>query len=292
MRGITGRDERTCWRMTVSAEAEKCVEIIRDQIGDAAIDVGLVLGVGLSSIADHVTQAISIPYSELPGFPAPYGMAYELLLGIIGTARIAVFRGRMNYNETGDINAMRVPLETLARLGAKAVALTGVASAVRNDIQPGMLLTVTDHINLTGLNPLVGEPGDDRFIDMSGAYDRHLRERFNLASSHLGRKTHEGEVMWIPGPSFETPAETRMAQKLGADLISMTIVPEAILARRFGLRVLGIAVATNMAAGLQNEPIAREIQLRTAAASASSLSRVLGKFFEIWQVESRGIRLG
>lgn len=274
----------------MSSEAEKCVEIIRDQIGDAAIDVGLVLGVGLATIADHVTQAISIPYSELPGFNAPEGMAYELLLGIIGTARVAVFRGRTNYNETGDINAMRVPLETLARLGAKAVVVTGAAAAVRNDIQPGMLLTITDHMNLTGLNPLVGEAGDGCFIDMSDAYDRHLRERFNLASSHLGRKTHGGEVMWIPGPSFETPAETRVAQKLGADLISMTLVPEVILARRFGLRVLGVAVATNLAAGLRHEPMTREIQLRAAAASASSLSRVLGKFFEIWQVESRSIR--
>ncbi len=275
----------------MSSEATKCVELIRDQIGDAAIDVGLVLGVGLSSVADHVTQAISIPYSELPGFHAPYGMAYELLLGIIGTARVAVFRGRTNYAENGDINAMRVPLETLSLLGAKAVVLTGVASAVRNDIQPGMLLTVTDHVNLTGLNPLVGEPDGAGHVDMNGVYDRHLRERFSLASSQLGRKTHEGELMWLPGPSFETPAETRVAQKLGADLISMTIVPEVLLARRFGLRVLGIAVATNLSAGLRAEPLTRDNQLRTAAASASSLSRVLGKFFEIWQVESRGVRI-
>ena len=274
----------------MSSEAERCVEIIRDQIGDAAIDVGLVLGVGLFPVADHVTQAISIPYSELPGFPATEGMAYELLLGIIGTARVAVFRGRANYNETGDINAMRVPLETLARLGAKAVVLTGVAAAVRNDIQPGTLLTVTDHINLTGLSPLTGEADGGGFIEMSGVYDRHLRERFNLACSHLGRKTHEGEVMWIPGPSFETPAEARVAQKLGADLISMSLVPEVILSRRVGLRVLGVAVATNLAAGLRHEPMTRDIQLRADAASASSLSRILGKFFEIWQVESRGVR--
>ena len=267
------------------------MQIIRDQIGDAPVDVGLVLGLGLQAVAEHVTQAISIPYSELPGFHATEGMAYELLLGIIGTARVAVFRGRTNYNETGTINAMRVPLETLALLGAKAVVVTGVAAAVRNDIQPGMLVTVTDHMNLTGLNPLLGEADDAGFIDMSGAYDRHLRERFNLASAHLGRKTHEGEVMWLPGPSFETPAETRAAQKLGADLISMTIVPEVILARRFGLRVLSVAVATNLAAGLRHEPLTRDIQLRAASAAASSLSRILGKFFEIWQVESRSARL-
>lgn len=277
--------------MNVSHDADKCVEIIRDQIGDAAIDVGLVLGVGVAAIADHVTQAVVIPYADLPGFTTPAAdQKYELLLGIIGTARVAVFRGRTNYHETGDINAMRVPLETLKRLGAKAVVLTGAAAAVRNDIQPGTLMAITDHINLTGLNPLVGEPAEHRFVDMIGAYDRHLRERFNLAASHLGRKTHEGELLWLPGPTFETPAETRIAQKLGADLISASLVPEVILARWLGLRVLGLAVVTNLAAGPRQDVLTREMRLRAGAVSASSLSRVLTKFFEIWQVESRVVR--
>ncbi len=277
--------------MNVSHDADKCVEIIRDQIGDAAIDVGLVLGVGVAAIADHVTQAVVIPYADLPGFTTPAAdQKYELLLGIIGTARVAVFRGRTNYHETGDINAMRVPLETLKRLGAKAVVLTGSAAAVRNDIQPGTLMAITDHINLTGLNPLVGEPAEHRFVDMIGAYDRHLRERFNLAASHLGRKTHEGELLWLPGPTFETPAETRIAQKLGADLISASLVPEVILARWLGLRVLCLAVVTNLAAGPRQDVLTREMRLRAGAVSASSLSRVLTKFFEIWQVESRVVR--
>jgi len=238
-----------------------------------------------------VTQAVVIPYADLPGFPAVANdQTYELLLGIIGTARVAVFRGRTNYHETGDVDAMRVPLETLQRLGAKAVVLTGAAAAVRNDLQTGTLMAITDHINLSGLNPLVSEPVERSFVDMMGAYDRHLRERFNLAASQLGRKTHEGELLWLPGPSSETAAETRVAQKLGADIISPSLVPEVILSRWLGLRVLGLAVVTNCAAGLRQDVLTRDMRLRAGAISTSSLSRVLTKFFELWQVESRVVR--
>lgn len=268
-------------------DSETCVEIIRSQIGDAPIEVGLVLGAGFASIADQVTQAITIPYADLPGFKGSAGVeANDLVLGILGSARIAVFRGRANYNEAGDLNAMRVPLETLALLGAKAVVLANAAGSARPEIQPGTLLAVTDHINLTGLNPLVGEPGMERFVDMSGAYDRHLRERFGIAIGSLGRKPHEGVFMWFPGPSFETPADIRAAQSLGADIVGMSLVPEVILARRYGLRVLALAMVTNFAAGLRQEELTREHRLRAGAAFSASLTRVLAKFFEIWMVES------
>ena len=135
---------------------------------------------------------------------------------------------------------MRVPLEMLSLLGAKSVVLTSAAGSVRNDINPGTLVTITDHINLTGLNPLIGESGRERFVDMSGAYDRHLQERFAIASGQLGRKVHEAVYMWLPGPSFETAAEIRAAQALGAQVVGMAIVPETMLARRFGLRVLAL----------------------------------------------------
>lgn len=273
------------------SDAERCHERIRARIGSASVDVGLVLGAGLSAIADQVTQATAIAYAELPGFPsASAGDTRELVIGTLGTAQIAVFRGRTNYNEGGDPAAMRVPLETLAALGAKAVVLVSATGSVRAEISPGMLLTITDHINLSGLNPLVGEPGLTRSVDMANAYDRHLRERFAIAAGQLGRKVHEGVLMWFPGPSFETPAEVRAAQILGADVVATSLVPEAVLARRFGLRLLGLAMVTNYAAGLQAEPVTSELRMRAAAASASSLSRVLGKFFEIWMVESRAAR--
>ncbi len=266
--------------------------MIRSQIGDAQIDVGLILGGGLTSLADQVGQAINIPYSELPGFNLPMAEPKpELIIGLLGSARIAVFRGRMNYNERSDINAMRVPVETLARLGAKALVTIGAAGAIRQDLPAGSIVTITDHINMTGLDPLAGEPSIERFVDLLGTYDRHLRERFALATGQLGRKAHDGVYMFFPGPSFETPADIRAAQALGADLVGMTIVPEAILARRFGLRVLALATITNLAAALRHEPLTLEDRMRTAAASSHTLNRLLIKFFEAWVLESRITRL-
>ena len=273
------------------SDAEKCAELVRAQIGDARIDVGLVLGAGLAAIADQVGQAIVIPYDQLPGFARPAtDEQAELVIGILGTARVMIFRGRANYNDAGDINAMRVPLEMLSLLGAKSVVLTSAAGSVRNDINPGTLVTITDHINLTGLNPLIGESGRDRFVDMSGAYDRHLQERFALASGQLGRKVHEAVYMWLPGPSFETAAEIRAAQALGAGVVGMAIVPETVLARRFGLRVLALGMVTNLAAGLRTDALTSETRMRAGVAAAGSMARVLTKFFEIWMVESRTLR--
>lgn len=272
-------------------DAEKCTEIVRSQIGDARVDVGLVLGAGLTAIADQVTQAIVIPYDQLPGFALPAGgEEAALVIGLLGSARIAIFRGRANYNDAGDINAMRVPLEMLSLLGAKCVVLTSAAGSVSKDINPGTLVTITDHINLTGLNPLIGESGRERFIDMSGAYDRHLQERFAIATGQLGRKIHEAVYMWLPGPSFETAAEIRAAQILGAQVVGMAIVPETILARRFGLRVLALGMVTNLAAGLRSEVLTHENRMRAGVAAAGAMARVLAKFFEIWVVESRVVR--
>ncbi len=273
------------------SEAEKCVEIVRSQIGDARVDVGLVLGTGLTAIAEQVTQAIAIPYDQLPGFAQPAGgEEAALVIGLLGSARVAIFRGRANYNDAGDINAMRVPLELLSLLGAKCVVLTSAAGSVSKDINPGTLVTITDHINLTGLNPLIGESSRERFVDMSGAYDRHLQERFAIATGQLGRKIHEAVYMWLPGPSFETAAEIRAAQTLGAQVVGMAIVPETILARRFGLRVLALGMVTNLAAGLRSEVLTQEARMRAGVAAASAMARVLAKFFEIWIVESRAIR--
>ena len=272
----------------MQSDAEKCAEMVRAQIGEARIDVGLVLGAGLAGIADQVSQPVVVPYDQLPGFARPAGAEQvELVVGVLGTARVAIFRGRSNYNESGDIDAMRVPLEMLSLLGAKAVVLTSAAGSVRTDINPGALVVITDHINLTGLNPLIGESGRERFVDMSNAYDRHLQERFAIACGQLGRKIHEAVYMWLPGPSFETAAEIRAAQTLGAHVVGMAIVPETILARRFGLRVLALGMVTNLAAGLRAEALTQENRMRAGVAAAGSLARVLAKFFEIWVVENR-----
>lgn len=273
------------------AESEKSAAVIRNRAGGAAIDVGLVLGSGLAAIADQLKSPVTVPYADLPGFLQPMsgGHTAELVVGMLGSARVAVFRGRVHYYETGDVASMRVPLETLALLGAKAIVLTNAAGSARQEITPGTLVAIRDHINLTGLNPLIGEPAETRNVDMSGAYDTVLRERFHAAARETGRKTGDGVYMWFPGPSFETPSEIAAARMLGADLVGMSTVPEVIIARQLGLRVLAVSIVTNYAAGLRDERINREQTMRVAAAAINSLTRVLTKFCEIWLLD-RSVR--
>jgi purine-nucleoside phosphorylase len=263
-------------------ESEQAVAVIRSRAGERPVDVGIVLGSGLGTIAEHLANPTVVPYRDLPGFARPLvgGHEPELVLGTLGTAHVAVMKGRMHYYERGDVAAMRVPLETLVLLGASAVVLTNAAGSTRSDIKPGSLVLIRDHINMTGLNPLVGETDDARFVDLSTAYDPGLRERFAKAAAEAGRRIGEGVYFWHPGPSFETPAEIQAARMLGADLVGMSTVPEVIIARRLGLKVLGIAMVTNFAAGLGTEPLTHTQTMRAAAASIVPLTRVLVKLFE------------
>ena len=271
-------------------ESEQAAAIIRERIGNVKVDVGLVLGSGLAAIAEHIQSPVVIPYADLPGFAtAQQDADAALIVGTIGTAGVAVMRGRVRYHETGDIGAMRIPLETLKLIGANAVVFTTAAGSVRHDIRPGALVGIRDHINLTGFNPLVGEREGNRFVDMTGAYDPVLRERFAVAATEAGRRTSEAVYMWFPGPSFETPAEINAARIVGADVVGMSTVPEVIIARSLGLRVLAVAMVTNFSAGLGDEPLGREHTMRVAAASIVPLTRVLVKFFEIWVLDSRRV---
>jgi len=271
-------------------ESEQAASIIRSRAGDAAVDVALVLGTGLGAIAEHITAPTVIPYDDLPGFARPMvgGHEAELVVGGIGAVRIAVMKGRIHHYETGDVAAMRVPLETIALLGAHVVVLTNAAGSTRPEVKPGSLVVIRDHINLTGRNPLVGESGDARFVDLTSAYDPALRDRFTKAASESGRRISEGVYMWRSGPTFETPAEIHVARMMGADLVGMSTVPEVIIARHLGLRVLAISMVTNLAAGLSADPLGHAQTMRAAAASIVPLTRVLLKFFEMSVPERRG----
>jgi purine-nucleoside phosphorylase len=272
------------------SESQQAVSVILGRTGGRPVDVGIVLGSGLGAIADHLTAPIVLAYRDLPGFARPLvgGHEPELVIGTLGTACVAVMKGRIHYYERGDIAAMRVPLETLSLLGATAVVLTSAAGSTRQEIKPGSLVVIRDHINLTGLNPLIGEADDARFVDLSVAYDPHLRERFAKAAADAGRRIVEGVYMWQPGPSFETPAEIHAARLLGADLVGMSTVPEVIIARHLGLKVLGVAMVTNFAAGLAAEPLSHAQTMRAAAASIVPLTRVLVKLLENGTQERRG----
>jgi len=272
-------------------ESEQAASVIRSRIGDKPVDVGLVLGTGLGAIADHITSPIAFSYDDLPGFAHPLvgGHEAEFVVGTIGTACVAVMKGRVHHYETGNSAAMRVPLETLSLLGANAVVLTNAAGSTRPELKPGSLVAIRDHINLTGQNPLIGETGDARFVDLSAAYDPVLRERFARAAAESGRRISEGVYMWRSGPSFETPAEVQVVRMLGADLVGMSTVPEVIIARHLGMRVLAVSMVTNFAAGLNAEPLSHAQTMRAAAASIVPLTRVLVKLFEIWVLERRAV---
>lgn len=254
-------------------------DIVRARAGTAPVAVGLVLGSGLGHLADAV-EGVAIPYGDLPGFPAAgvSGHAPKLVVGDLEGVRVAAFGGRAHYYEKGEAAAMRVPIETLAALGADRLLLTNAAGSFRADIPPGELMLLADHINYSGLNPLIGEPSDRRFVAMADAYAPALRRALLAAAEAEGVRLTEGVYAWYSGPSFETPAEIRALRTLGADAVGMSTVPEVILARFLGLEVAAISTITNMAAGLSDEKLSHEHTKAMAPLGAAKLERVIRRF--------------
>ena len=197
--------------------------IIRDRAGAEAPGLAIVLGSGLSALADDVVDAVRIPFGDLPGFPASgvTGHAGALVVGRLSGTRVALLAGRAHYYEYGDAGVMRVPIETLAALGCGTLALSNAAGSTREDMAPGALMAITDHISWSGRNPLIGVAGDARFVDLSEAYDPALVSRLRGVATSQGTQLHEGVYAWFSGPSFETPAEIRAVRILGADAVGM-----------------------------------------------------------------------
>ena len=259
--------------MSKSAEL---AALIRARAGAAPVRLGLILGSGLGPLAGAV-QGVAIDYADLPGFPhaAVSGHIPKLVVGDLEGVRVAVFGGRAHYYESGNPAVMRLPLEVLKALGAEAVLATNAAGSMRADIRPGDLMLLSDHINFSGLNPLIGEPTDARFVPMTEAHDPALRARLRAAAEAEGVALPEGVYAWYSGPSFETPAEIRAIRLLGGDAVGMSTVPEVILARFLGLRVAAISSVTNMAAGLSDEKISHEHTRAMAPLGAVKLEKVL-----------------
>lgn len=260
----------------MSKSVEDLVTLIRARAGDAPVQLGLILGSGLGHLADAVSGT-AIPYTDLPGFPhaGVSGHNPNLVIGDLEGVRVAVFGGRAHYYEKGDPAAMRLPLEVLRALGAKALIATNAAGSMRPDIQPGDLMLLSDHINFSGLNPLIGEPTDARFVPMKDAHDPALRAALQAAAKAEGIALPEGVYAWYSGPSFETPAEIRAIKILGGDAVGMSTVPEVILARFLGLKVAAISTVTNMAAGLSDENISHEHTKAMAPLGAAKLEKIL-----------------
>ncbi len=252
---------------------------IRSRAGDAPVRLGLILGSGLGHLA-HAVDGVAIPYADLPGFPhvGVSGHNPQLHIGTLEGVRVAVFGAREHYYESGNPRAMLLPLQVLKALGAESLILTNAAGSMRPDIPPGNVMLLSDHINYSGLNPLIGEKTDARFVPMTDAHNPALRAALKAAAKAKGIDLPEGVYCWYSGPSFETPAEIRMLKLLGGDAVGMSTVPEVILARFLGLKVAAISTITNMAAGMSDEQISHEHTKAMAPLGAAKLESILRHF--------------
>jgi purine-nucleoside phosphorylase len=260
----------------MSKNAEALAAQIKGAAGEAPVRLGLILGSGLGHIANEV-DGVAIPYGDLPGFPhtGVSGHNANLVIGDFEGVRVAVFGGRAHYYESGRGDAMRLPLEVLKALGADMMLATNAAGSMRDDMPTGSIMCLSDHINFSGLNPLIGEPTDARFVPMKDAYDPDIRKGLRAAATAAGVEMADGVYAWYSGPSFETPAEIKAIGMLGADAVGMSTVPEVILARFLGLRAAAISTITNMAAGMSNEAISHEHTKAMAPLGAAKLETVL-----------------
>jgi purine-nucleoside phosphorylase len=255
-------------------------DMIRARAGDAPATIGLILGSGLGALADEVTDAHVFPFADLPGFPVSgvSGHAGAVVVGMLDGVRVVLLSGRAHYYENGDAGVMRPALETIRALGAERVLLTNAAGSLRDDLPPGSLMALSDHINFSGLNPLIGEDTDARFTNMVDAYSPALRSRLHMVADDLGETLDQGVYMWFSGPSFETPAEIRAARALGADAVGMSTAPECILARFLGLEVAAVSVITNYGAGMTGAPLSHA-ETKSEAANAQTRFRALVRGF-------------
>lgn len=248
---------------------QDAASLLRSRLGEAPV-CALVLGSGLGGFAETIESPVALPYNEIPGFPASTapGHAGRFVAGEIEGTRLLAMQGRFHCYEGWDAARIAFPVRVLREYGIQALVLTNAAGGVNMDFEPGDFMIISDHLNLSGRNPLVG-PNDERigprFPDMSKAYDPKLRALAKAAAAKLGIGIREGVYAWFLGPSFETPAEIRMARALGADAVGMSTVPEVLAAVHCGLRVLGISCITNMAAGILDQPISGEEVLEISA---------------------------
>ncbi len=244
------------------------------------IAAAIVLGSGLASAVDGISKIATIPFSQLPGFPQVSTSDHipELIIGDLNGVTVACLLGRSHYYESGDSRGMELPLELMAMLGAQHVILTNSATAVNADLVPGSLAVITDHINLNGPNPLIGRGRDGGTTSMVDAYEPHQVRRCKIAAGVAGVTLREGVYMWFSGPSFETPAEVRMARALGADLIGKSTVPETIICRTLGLHVTGISAVTSYSPGFRGANPSQSETRAVSRQAAISLRRLLPVF--------------
>jgi purine-nucleoside phosphorylase len=230
--------------------------------------IGLVLGSGLGAFADELSDAIRVHYSQIPSFPRSTAVGHpgQMVIGKAAGIPVAVMQGRVHLYEGYSASEVAFPARVLGRMGIRALILTNAAGGINLEYKQGALVVLSDHINLQGQNPLLG-PNDERFgprfPDMTHVYHKPYRRLALEAARKLGKIVHEGVYAALLGPSYETPAEIRYLRTIGADLVGMSTVPEVIVARHMGIKILAISCVTNMAAGILDKPLNHEEVLET-----------------------------
>lgn len=259
----------------------QAAEIIRARIpADFKPRVAMILGSGLGVLAEQMTDAVTISFNELPGFPIStvHGHAGELVIGTLSGVAVVCMKGRGHFYEGYGMGVMTSAIRTLKLLGCEMLFVTNAAGSLRPEVDAGSLVAISDHINLLPGTPMVG-PNDDRFgprfFSMANAYDADLRALLKASAEEKKVTLHEGVYIAYAGPNFETPAEIRAFKTLGADVVGMSVVPEVVSARHCGLKVVGVSAITNLAEGLSPFPLSHEQTLKYAAIAATSLIEVI-----------------
>jgi purine-nucleoside phosphorylase len=242
--------------------------------------IGLVLGSGLGSFADSLSEATRIPFHEIPSFSrsTAIGHAGQMMIGKEGAVPVAVMQGRVHLYEGYSAQQVAFPMRVFGRMGIRAVILTNAAGGINLTYKQGALVVLSDHINLQGTNPLAGSNDDRfgvRFPDMTHAYDKSYRAMARAEARTLGMTLHEGVYAALLGPSYETPAEIRYLRTIGADLVGMSTAFEVIAARHMGIKVLAISCVTNMAAGILDQPLSHEEVMETGERVKTSFEALL-----------------
>jgi purine-nucleoside phosphorylase len=256
---------------------KNAASFLREKFGEQP-QIGLILGSGLGVLADEIEEPVKIPYSEIPDFPVSTveGHAGQLVFGKLSGVTVAAMQGRFHFYEGYSMEKVTFPVRVMKELGIETLIVTNAAGGVNESFAPGDLMLISDHINNMGTNPLIG-PNDSqlgpRFPDLSEAYSKELRSLARETAKSIGIEVQEGVYVGNSGPVYETPAEVRMLRFLGGDAVGMSTVPEVIVARHSGMKVLGISCISNMAAGILDQPLSHDEVIETTEKVKSTFLR-------------------
>lgn len=264
---------------------QETMDVIRKYAPNFFPKIGIILGSGLGSIAEGLVNPITIPYQAIPGLNTGgvSGHASLLVLGYLNDIPVVCMKGRLHLYEGTELSSLRTFVRIIKALGAESVIITAASGSLREDVGPGEIMVLTDHINMQPMHALVGQNDESvgpRFVGMENAYDEELRIIATRVTERLGFELPEGVYVSVMGPSFETPAEIRAFRTLGADAVGMSVVQEVILARHCGLRVLGLSAITNFAAGMTSEKLTHEGTLHFGEIAARKLIKIIPEFIK------------